>query len=811
MSYLIMFLINIAMMILMKQDIEAGTPPSIDQLEFPTVDETRNITVFFGTNKIKSASNIWAGTNFRTERMTKKVGVFPLDDNVTTGYRFFISLASCVGFGKVYLRRIYFKDEEVYQSDYLDSEFGDSTKEIYIDKPDIFKNDGDEVKDNGVKGYVNFYDGTQIIRDPHIEEIQGVDTLPPFKKLSYFVFKDFYFGNNKVLATPEFEVLRLPNAISEGEDYFIKNEDGSYDANPVEIIYDLMQDSDLFGVGVDENEIDIDNFKAIAKKLKNEGFGLSMTLESGTTFDDIRLDIQKHISCNIFKSNFTGKWMITLNRDDYNSEDLFELNDENGKISKYSKTQISSLYTEVKITFNDRQENYTDRMISAKTQSTLNVRGKSKTIKDDFKACKNIDLANKIAAREILGYSKPLSTLELNINRKIFEANELDIGDVVRVKFDKYNINSVYRVKEVDFGLFSDNTIKINLLEDIFSFGSTLSTSISGSKFEKPQEKAYDFKAFYSEANIFFGEANNIIIATGNFSNRSRGFELYTKSNQIRNYEKYSDTTPTGILKQDISELDEDIVLYYNKDNYSFDHYLLNSKTESSRRLGQNLAIISDGVNQEYISFEDLERDSFNNTATLKNCWRGCLDTLPKNFKIDEAFVFFISESIILENIDSTYTLNKSVTFDIDKIYSTKTNVTAVEDETIIFQKRTDKPFLPQNLLINGFNFKEEISLTDKLELQWSHADRKECILKVKHFKDLNIEKEKDVLYNIYIYDDNNILLKSITNLDDDNYIFEDEEKDENNNYHSELNVVIESVRNNIKSHEQYNLKIKRV
>lgn len=810
MSYLIMFLINLAMMILMKQSIEAGKPPSIDQLEFPTIDETRNITVFFGTNKIKAASNIWAGTNFRTVRMTKKIGTWPLDDKATTGYKFYISLAAAVGFGKVYLRKIYFKDEEVYESDYLESEFGDSTKELDIYKPQIFKNDGDEVKDNGVGGFVNFYDGTQIKRDEHIEKIQGLDTLPPFKKLSYFVFKDFYFGNSKVLAIPEFEVLRLPNAISEGEDYFIKNADGSYDSNPVEILYDLMQDSDLFGVGVDENEIDLDNFKAIAKKLKNEGFGLSMTLENGTTFDDIRLDIQKHISCNIFKSNFTGKWMITLNRDDYNSEDLFELNEENGKISKYSKTQISSLYTEVKITFNDREENYTDRMISAKTQSTLNVRGKSKTIKDDFKACKNIDLANKIAAREILGYSKPLSTLELNINRKIFKANELDIGDVVRVKFEKYNINSVYRVKEVDFGLFSDNTIKINLLEDIFSFGSTLSTSISGSKFEKPQEKPYDFDAFYSEANIFFGEANNIILSVGNFSNRSRGFELYTKYNGLRNYEKYSDTTATGLLKEDISELQEDILLYYSKDNYSFDHYLLSSKTESSRRIGQNLAIITDGVYQEYISFENLERDSFNNTATLKNCWRGCLDTLPKKFKIDKAFIYFITEGIILDNLDSTYSLNKKVYFDIDKVYSTKTNVTAVENETITFQKRADKPFLPQNLKINNSYFTEEIGLTEKLELDWSHADRKECILKVKHFKDLNIEKEQDVLYNIYIYDDNNILLKSITNLDDDNYIFEDEEKDENDNYHSELNVVIESVRDNVISHEQYNLKIKR-
>jgi hypothetical protein len=813
----------IALAILFKPKIESQAPPSSDDLEFPTVDETRKIPVIFGTVKMKSLAVIWAGNNFRYEKMEKSGGLF--GDDVTLGYRYFISLACAISFGEIRLKKIYFKDAVGYQYFSLqnpneNSLFSEGYFDYSIDKRKLFKTESTVTPDDGVSGYFNFFSGTSNQPSSnHINSIFGLNKLPSFKNLSYLVFKDFYWGNNRVLPQVDVEVERVPNNVCDGEDYFIEDSQGNKDANPVEILFDIMTNEEFYGVSIPADRIDKESFKEAGRVLKEENFGLSLIFEGGSSFEDIKKDIEKHVSCNLFMSYLTGKWTIKLNRQDYDINTIKTIDISNIKsINKYTKTEISSLSTELKIDYTDRTSDYKKRTISAKSPTVLRLRGNPKIQDDSFLACKDRNLASKIVSREIKAYSKPLISLEVIVDRTAFG---LQIGDVINVNYPKYNINNkIFRITEVDLGEFNKRQIKLSLIEDIFTFGDEVVEANEDGLYEPPTDVDYTFDSFNFEAPILFGEQHNMISCLENHSNRSEGFKVYLEEDGERIIRANSNnTTSYGIIKNQFTKNQNSFNIQLASNTRDFDLNVIEETTNEERLYGRNFAVITDGTNQEFISFRRILLDSINDRYIVEDVWRGCIDTIPKNWNSGSK-IYFLDYGSVNLLLDNTNTDGIIKTFDIVRKFSTKEDEIYLDDQTIQFNRRFYKPFYPYLLTINSsiygtnetidnFETYSVIPLNTDLQLTWGNADRTKSIQYVNRFNIPTSTNEDNTVYNLRIYDDTDTLIKTENGLTSQSYTFADETTiNPALTHYDKLRFELETERDGILSKEVYNVKI---
>lgn len=823
MEFLIQFVIAIALAIIFKPKLESQAPPSAEDLEFPTVDETRKIPVIYGTVKMKSLAVIWAGNDFRYEKMEKSGGLF--SDDVTLGYRYFISLACAISFGEIRLKRIYFKDAVGYeyfslQNPEKTSLFSNGDLEYNIDKRKLFKTESTITPDDGVGGYFNFFSGTsdQPASD-FITTTFGANKLPNFKNVSYLIFRDFYWGNNRVLPQVDVEVERLPNQVCDGDDYFIEDFNNNKDSNPMEILFDIMTNEEFYGVSIPAEKIDKESFKEAGRILKEEGFGLSLIFEGGSSFEDIKKDIQKHVSCNLFVSYLTGKWTVKLNRQDYDINTIKTIDITNIKnINKYTKTEISSLSSELKINYIDRNSDYKKRTLSAKSPTVLRLRGNPKVQDDEFLACKDRNLAAKIASREIKAYSKPLISLEVIVDRTSFG---LQMGDVVNVNYPKYNINNkVFRVTEVDLGEFNKRQIKLSLIEDIFTFGDEIVEANEDGLYEPPTDVDYNFDSFNFEAPILFGEEHNMISCLEDHSNRSEGYKVYLEEDNERILRANSDkTTSYGIVKNQFPKNQTTINIQLSVTNRNFNLNVIEEATNEQRLYGKNFAVITDGTNQEFISFRRIVLDSVNDRYILEDVWRGCIDTIPK-FWLSGVKIYFLdygSSNLLLDNTNTDSIIK---TFDVVRKFSTKEDEIYLDDQTIQFNRRFDKPFYPYLLKINNsiygtnetidnFETYSVVPLDTDLELTWGNADRTVSIQYVNRFNVPTATNEANTVYNLRIYDDTDTLIKTENGLTGQSYTFTDETTiNPALTHYPKLRFELETERDGILSKEVYNVKI---
>ncbi len=104
MNFLIQFIIMLIYALLTRAEVEEGKAPTKNELELPTNSEKRNIPIVYGTVLIKAINIIYAGQDYEVIALTKKVktGLFSSDE-INIGYKYLISMATAIGFGKIKL------------------------------------------------------------------------------------------------------------------------------------------------------------------------------------------------------------------------------------------------------------------------------------------------------------------------------------------------------------------------------------------------------------------------------------------------------------------------------------------------------------------------------------------------------------------------------------------------------------------------------------------------------------------------------------------------------------------------------------
>lgn len=814
-NLVIQLVIAVILSLLNKPKIDDKKKPSEDQVDLSTSDEVRKIPYIAGTVLMEGSNVLWAN-GFRPEKITQKIktGLFS-SKRQTIGHKIHYGIQHALCWGdNVELVEIIFDDKVGFRNI-----AGVEEGTYSIDAETLFTGLDTSGVPNGVKGIFHFYQGKpDQVSNTYLESVEGED-FPDYKNLAYVVFEDFYWGNNTILPKTDFVLKRFPHNILDVQ--YININDN---ANPVEILYDLLTESEKYGINVESTDIDIDNFIEVGEKLHAENMGMSLTFNDQYSFDTIKEDIEKHLNCTIYRDLYTGKWKIRLVRNDYVVDDLLVFDESNiSQISNYTKPQLSNLLTEVKVVYKDKTNQYTKRTATAKSAALVLTKGDNISTSTNYLAFSDAQTAQRVAERDLFFGSTPIISCRIKVNRDAFGLN---VGDVIKVSYNELGFSErIFRIREIDLGTYDNNNITLELIEDYFVYNEPV--------YQEPEEPIYSkiegvplpFLELSITCPIFF---------CGNNSNYN--MQMITKYNSLASSFKgavdiveatppfalnttytpeSNDTTPISQLKASIGEHDDEIIIKDSIIAYTADLQRLVAQDDSDRSEGLNLVLLTNGVDKyEFISFSHAEHEPLQNQYVLKNVWRGLLDTIPKTFDFDD-ILYFVDYGNIVYSFNSvpfgdTF---KGFNEDIKFVGSSfgYPDVELIPERPFISNQRYAQPLNAGNLLVNNTLFEEdmEIGINDLLQLNWKHRDRN-YIEKIVKYNEDSYPLETGAEYNIVIRDPNDNIIKTVTTTDD-NYTFSDEETiNPLNELYDTLKVEINTIRNSFVSRDKYEVIVNR-
>src|SRR6056297_1913564 len=245
-----------------KPRIENARPAGLGEFSFPTATEGRAVPIIWGTVRIKAPNVVWYG-DLTVRRITQEVstGLFSSDE-ITTGYRYHVGMMFAMCRGPV----------DSLQAVYIGDKFADGGRtgegSISINQPLLFG--GTSRGSGGVVGDCEFYVGnTTQTADAYLTAQLG-ETPPGFRGTCYLVFKGGYIGTSPNIQPWAFDVRRIPDGLNLAvEQPGDESVNGGDDANPMNVIYEILTDTD-WGLKIPTANIDVTNFRTAAATLASE-------------------------------------------------------------------------------------------------------------------------------------------------------------------------------------------------------------------------------------------------------------------------------------------------------------------------------------------------------------------------------------------------------------------------------------------------------------------------------------------------------------------------------------------------------------
>lgn len=291
----------------------------------------------------------------------------------------------------------------------------------------------------------------------------GFNSLIDTVTLALLKDRGFLWGaNNPHLKAIWVTVRRAPKGLAQS----FGNTMIGTDANPAAIICEVLENR-RWGIGVPAAEIDAAAFTRAHQTLEAEGFGLSMLLVGQSEAETFISSVQDHIDAVVFVNPRTGQHSIRLIRDDYDPENLREVNPSNAKMVRFHRPGWGETVNEMKVMWtnpaNEQEESVTLQDLGNISQQNGEVIQGTR----NYYGVRDRDLAVRLCARELRKTSYPAASC---VVRMLREAWDLAPGDVVRLVWPDHGIlGAVMRVAEVDYGEPGDSYIGVTMSEDVFS------------------------------------------------------------------------------------------------------------------------------------------------------------------------------------------------------------------------------------------------------------------------------------------------------------------------------------------------------
>jgi hypothetical protein len=531
-----------------------------------------------------------------------------------------------------------------------------------------------------------------------------------------------------------------------------------YDMNPAHIIRECLTDT-YWGLSQDPLMIDDDSFTACADTMFNEGMFLSFAWSQETDIYSFIKMVLSHIEGTLYVDRKTGKWKLTLARDDYVIGDLLVLDESNiVSIVNFKTKDPSELVNQVTVIFHDVAKGE-QNSVTVQNRASIEQYGFVRHETYQFLGISRPELAFKVAHRELKSTSIELFTCTLYADRT---AHILNVGDVFVLNYQfklqsgTFNIeNMVMRVANIEYGTISDNKIKVDCIQDVFKTSDVTFVDDTGgvSDWENPQIEPVDipntllFEAPYYELAQVLSDSEAQALSD------DLGYAMITALEPENGYFNMT------IFSQVGSEYEERGIAYFSPTATIANEITMNSKTVVLENMvdvnvvsPSTYAMIStSNATVEIIRVESIIEDSITGLTTL-TFERGCLDT-TRRIHASGTRIYFVDEFVGSDEI--AYLAGETANFKL--VPTTSLGDLPLEDATVrtlTFASRKDKPYPPGQVRINGVLYPTG-SVGEDVTISWVERNRLQQTATIIHDEEDGVPAEPGTLYNLELYQSN--------------------------------------------------------
>jgi hypothetical protein len=811
---LLLFSASVVLGQLFRPKIAPPKPASLSDLDFPTAEETRSIAKAYGTVLLK-APNVVSVTDFSSEPIKQSfrnpATLFLTKKSTTVGFRYFcgIEMSLCYRFDS--LLQINIGDKVAWTGNVT------TDSEILINNKTLFGGDDPTSGGNGgVYGYLGVHVGLpNASKDAYLVSEYG--NYSAHRGVGYVVWKgqhrakgSGYLGNNTRVDPWAFVVRSLPANIPGATAYANIN---SGDANPAEVIYDIMRNSE-YAAGMNGALIDDASFAAAAQIYYTDGIGFSALWDTSKPCRDVINGILQLTDSLLYSDMATGKMVLKPARANYDISTLPVYDESNIlALSAYSRGAWDETTNEVKVPYVDRFNDFITRTAPAQDLANQRIQGGTVSSNVQHVGISNSATAANIAMRDLKALTTPLAKITIQMNR---QAYKMVPGGVfkftwLKIKDERGNPiqNMVMRCIGVKYGDTNQPIIEIDAVEDVFNAtsnvfaappapaGSSVSSAPAPATIQRITELPYFFTG--DDGAVLWGMA--AAPNSGNFT-----FDLYdsTDNTTFEPDDVNNSFTPTGTLlnsyANNTSAVDASNTFIVDGTS-GVDLTRLSAATAADVARGINLMVVIEGTKAEIMAFESYTINGSGHYV-FNNVWRGLLDTTPKAFT-NAARVYFFSygdaRGTLLFNIGAT-AYAKLLTRSLQGVLSEGSATTLSQ----VITRRALRPYAPGNVRINTSFTTVTIPATGDVVVAWLHRDRTRQSTVISQSDTTVPGLEGGATYTLKIYNQAGTLLRTLTNMVTVTYTYTNvqEMADNGDVLANALTFVLYTVRDGLDSHQ---------
>ena len=710
--------------LLSRPKIEDAKPAGLDEFDIPSATEGRFIPVIVGKVKISGPNVLWYG-DYRADPITEKVGGFfgIGSKTVVIGHRYHLGLQVAICRGPIDgIHRVWYGDKKIKSSE--------SSGDFSYNNDTHF---GGEKNGGGLRFTMNVRLGaTDQATMPYLSG--KVSPLPRFQHTAYVVMQDSnqgaYIGDSPQLRNIAFEPFWYPNSLGVPDN---KHRIGN-DANPICFLYEILVGNSDWGLQLQGSDVLLTGTEAqgalipVAERIYDEGLGFSMVISSERSARDIIDEIERHVDGVFRLDNTDGRFKIILARPETSGLPVL---DESNVIAldNFVRGSLANTVNEVKLSYDDRSKNYDGTFAYAQDLGNRFTVGRRTSVTKKFAGVKTASVANKIATRELLAESFPLSKMTCQVNRTLYD---LQRGTPFLFDWPALGVSNLpMRVLTIDFGSPQNQGITVTALEDIYRLEDAGFVDPPASQWTPPT-----LDAVAALQQLLWELPYQLAINNGNYiaslvarnGGQHLGYDVITDFNGGTNYNETAieqPFTPIALLfgqvlrdSGDVNPYETDIIV-----DTLIDVNVNTIAADASVSVGSNIENVV-LVDDELMWFEQVT-DNGNGSYTLK-CHRGAFDTIPADHA-DNAVMWFIGTAAGLiydQEITQTTALTaKAITYsstgELDEGDASQMNITPVN--------RADGPMPPADVQADGVLFVDDddfVGLTDPIDVTWKHRNK---------------------------------------------------------------------------------------
>lgn len=256
-------------------------------------------------------------------------------------------------------------------------------------------------------------------------------------------------------------------------------------SNAIHVIYEAMTNVE-FGMGENPGMFDIGSWEQCAQVAYNEGLGVNILWTRQSKIEDFINTVISHVQGAVFVHPATGKHTIKLLRGDYTVGSLRTVSPSNAKLSNFKSKIWGDITNEVTVTWTN-PESGKEETVTAQDPGAIAMQGGITSTSRNYHGFASRKVAMQAAERDLAAASYPLATCDAEVTKAFWDSV---VNDCVILTWPRHGITSaVFRVTQVAKGSTS-RTVKLTLLEDVFSLRRASYGEVSDTEWVKPSTAA---------------------------------------------------------------------------------------------------------------------------------------------------------------------------------------------------------------------------------------------------------------------------------------------------------------------------------